>query len=70
MTLGHRVPYGGPCNKRKRAGQGEERIGMIGGAGGTMGCRLTESVRRKRPVSSRAESRRETRRKSCTNGLP
>jgi hypothetical protein len=33
MTLGHRLPYGGPCNQRKRAGQGEERIGMIGGTG-------------------------------------
>jgi hypothetical protein len=70
MTSGHRIPYGGPCNQRKRAGQGEERVGMIGGAGGTIGHRLSESMRRTRPVSSRAESRPKTRRKSCTNGLP
>jgi hypothetical protein len=70
MTLGHRVPYGGLCNQRTRAGRGEERIGMIGGAGRTIGHRVAESVRRTRPVASRAESRRGTRRKWCTNGLP
>ena len=55
MTPGYRSPYGASCIHDERAGQNEERIGMIGS--NAIGCRLTESVSRTRlalPRTARA----------------